>query len=109
MRRRRSRPPPSASARFPDQFCPRTCCARPDGRKDNAPPQGDVSQLIDLSRYELPRNHSDDSRARMAFNIGALVLLVSLAAVAAIDVVHIEKIERCAPDWKYGFTANVDH
>ena len=90
-------------------FRPRTCCAQPDGRKDDAPPQGDVSQLIDLSRYELPRNYSDDSRARMAFNIGALVLLVSLAAVAAIDVVHIEKIERCAPDWKYGFTANVDH
>ena len=90
-------------------FRPRKSNAQGDRRRDNVPPHGDVSQLIDISRYELPRNRSDDFRARTAVNIAALVLLVSLAAVAAIDVVHIEKIERFAPGWQYGFSANVDH
>jgi hypothetical protein len=75
--------------------------------RDNAAPQADISRLIDLSRYELPTNRSDDFRARMAANGAALVLLVTLVAVAAIDVIDIEKIERCAPGSQCRFTANL--
>jgi hypothetical protein len=89
-------------------FRPRPYCARHDRHGDNAAPQADISRSIDLSRYELPTNPSDDFRARMVANVAALVLLVTLVAVAAIDVVDIEKIERCAPGRQCGFTANAD-
>jgi hypothetical protein len=67
--------------------------------------EGDISRLIDLSRYEVPANRSDDFRARMAVNIVALFLLVTLAAAAAIDVVDIEEIKQCSPAWQCGAAA----
>ena len=66
-----------------------------------APPDGDICSSLDLSRYEVKR--ADHFRRKIATNVAALVLLVTLAAAAAVDVVDIKMIESCAPAWQCGF------
>jgi hypothetical protein len=90
------------------EFRPGKSGARPDRGQDKAPSDGDISRLIDLSRYERPTSHSDAFRARMAVNIAVLVLLVTLAVAAAADVVDIESLERGAPSWQLGFAAKAN-
>jgi hypothetical protein len=88
------------------EFRPRKSGARRGNADQKTPLDSDISRLIDLSRYEAPTNHSDNFHSKMVINIAALVLLVTLAAVAAADVVDMEVIERGAPPWQWGFAAN---
>jgi hypothetical protein len=73
----------------------------PRGTCHEARPDDDIWSSLDLSRYEVKR--PDHSRVRMAANVAALVLIVTLAAAAAVDVVDIKLIESCAPAWQCGF------
>ena len=65
-------------------------------RKDNTGSDEDICRLLDLSRYEMPRESPDDFRKRMIANLAALVLLTTFASLAAVDVYDIARIERCA-------------
>jgi hypothetical protein len=67
----------------------------------------DVSELLDLSRYELC-DHSrhdpdsrksglDDFRHRMRVNIAALIFVVALAGLAAADVLKLEEAQMSCP------------
>jgi hypothetical protein len=76
-------------------FRPRTLTGSRD-RKDIIRSDEDICRLFDLSRYEMRRESSDDFRRRMVANLAALVLLTTFAALAAVDVYDIARMERCA-------------
>ena len=76
-------------------FRPRTLTGS-RGRKDNTRSDEDICRLFDLSRYEMRRESHDDFRKRMIINLAALILLTTFAALAAVDVYDIARIERCA-------------
>lgn len=76
-------------------FRPRTLTGRGD-RKNNTCPDENLCRLIDLSRYEMRRERTEDFRKRMVANLAALALLTTFAALAAVDVYDIVRIERCA-------------
>ena len=77
-------------------FRPRALTGGRD-RKDNRRSGEDICRLLDLSRYEMRRESSpDDFRKRMIANLAALILLITFASLAAIDVYNIARIERCA-------------
>ncbi|WP_084306075.1 hypothetical protein [Bradyrhizobium sp. ARR65] len=84
-------------------FRPRTLIGSRD-RKDNARSDEDICRLFDLSRYEMRRESPDDFRKRMVANFAALVLLTTFAAVAAVDVYGIARIERCAQPSECGLS-----
>jgi hypothetical protein len=44
----------------------------------------------------MRRESQDDFRKRMIINLAALILLTTFAALAAVDVYDIARIERCA-------------
>ncbi|WP_024516293.1 hypothetical protein [Bradyrhizobium sp. Tv2a-2] len=75
-------------------FRPRTFGSR--DRKDKTRFEEDICRLLDLSRFEMRRECPDDFRKRMVANLAALVLLTTFAALAAVDVYDIARIERCA-------------
>ena len=74
---------------------PRTLTGSRD-RKDIIRSDEDICRLFDFSRYEMRRESSDDFRRRMVANLAALVLLTTFAALAAVDVYDIARMERCA-------------
>jgi hypothetical protein len=76
-------------------FRPRRLTGSRD-RKDNTGSDQDICRLFDLSRYEMRRDSQDDFRKRMVVNLTALILLTTFAALAAVDVYNIARIERCA-------------
>jgi hypothetical protein len=84
-------------------FCPRTLTGSRD-RKDNTHSDEDICRLFDLSQYVMRRESPDDFRKRMVANLVALVLLTTFAAVAAVDVYDIARIERCAQPSECGLS-----
>jgi hypothetical protein len=85
-------------------FRPRTLTGSRD-RKDNARPDEDICRLLDLSRYEMRRESPDDFRKKMVANLAALVLLITFATLAAVDVYNIARIERCARPLECGLSS----
>ena len=73
----------------------RTLTGRRD-RKDDACRDENLRRLLDLSRYEMRRESPDDFRKKMVANLAALVLLTTLATLAAVDFYNIAQIEACA-------------
>jgi len=84
-------------------FRPQTLTGSRD-RKDNTRSDEDICRLFDLSRYELRQERPDDFRRRMVANLAALVLLTTFAALAAVDVYDIARIERCAQSLECGLS-----
>jgi hypothetical protein len=82
-------------------FRPRTLTGSRD-RKDIIRSDEDICRLFDFSRYEMRRESSDDFRRRMVANLAALVLLTTFAALAAVDVYDIARMERCAQSLECG-------
>jgi uncharacterized membrane protein YdfJ with MMPL/SSD domain len=82
-------------------FRPRTLTGSRD-RKDIIRSDEDICRLFDFSRYEMRRESSDDFRRRMVANLAALVLLTTFAALAAVDVYDIARMERCAQTLECG-------
>jgi hypothetical protein len=64
-------------------------------RKDNPRSNEDICRLLDLSRYEMRREGLGDFRKRMIANLAALLLLITFASLAAVDVHRIARSERC--------------
>jgi hypothetical protein len=73
-------------------------------RKDNARRDGNICQLLDLSRYEMRRESPDDFRKKMVANLAALVLLTTFVTLAAVDVYNIARIEECAQHSECGLS-----
>jgi hypothetical protein len=73
-------------------FRPRALLAGGD-RNDNPRSDENICRLLDLSRYEMRRERPDDFRKKMIANFAALILLITFASLAAVDVYNIE---RCA-------------
>jgi hypothetical protein len=84
-------------------FRPQTLTGSRD-RKDNTRSDEDICRLFDLSRYKLRQERPDDFRRRMVANLAALVLLTTFAALAAVDVYDIARIERCAQSLECGLS-----
>ena len=85
------------------QFRPRNALHSPELRK--APlaarhRQLDTSpELLDLSRYDQPRDEPDDFRHRMLANIAAFAFTVALAAIGiwlAMSIADLRKTQDCA-------------
>jgi hypothetical protein len=55
----------------------------------------DMDPLLDLSRYEWPRRHTEDYKSRMVENVAAVILLSALVAVATFDFIDLEKSQHC--------------
>jgi hypothetical protein len=63
-----------------------------NGKAGNAPPAND------LSRYERPRDESDDFRHRMLANVAALAFTVALTAIGiwlAVSIADLRKTQDC--------------
>ena len=66
-------------------------------RHDSTPEPVELSRL-DLSRYEQPREETDDFRHRMLANIAAFAFTVALTAVAiwlAMSIADLRKTQDC--------------
>jgi hypothetical protein len=62
--------------------------------------EADVVQLLDLSKYEKPRETSDEFKARMTENMAALIVLGVFISIAATDFIAIEQLQRGATIWE---------
>jgi len=83
------------------QFRPRTP-AQPPAWRGNAvglPQREDkLSEQLDLSRYERPRDEPDDFRQRMLANIAAFAFTVALTAVGiwlAMSIADLRRTQDC--------------
>jgi hypothetical protein len=74
------------------------------GRKDDARRDGNICQLLDLSRYEMRRESRDDFRKKVVANLAALVLLTTFVTLDAVDVYNIARIEGCAQHSECGLS-----
>jgi hypothetical protein len=77
---------------------PETQSRRHSGRVS----ESDVVQLLDLSKYEKPRQNPDEYKARMTENIAALIVLGLLVGIATTDFSDIEQLQQCATAWHCG-------
>lgn len=83
------------------QFRPRTP-AQPPALSGNAvglPQREDkLSEQLDLSRYERPRDEPDDFRQRMLANIAAFAFTVALTAIGiwlAMSIADLRRTQDC--------------
>ena len=79
------------------KFRPRTS-AHPPPRRDNAVPAEAQPAANDLSRYEQPRDESDDFRHRMLANLAAFAFTVALTAIGiwlAVSIADLRKTQDC--------------
>jgi hypothetical protein len=58
-----------------------------------------IVRLLDLSKYERPRETPDEFKVQMRQNIVALMVLGVLIGIAATDFSDIEQVQRCAIIW----------
>jgi hypothetical protein len=77
----------------------------PKPNAESEKPAGDVSEtnvvrLLDLSKYERPREPPDEFKARMTENLAALVVLGVFIGIAATDVIAIEQLQHRATIWE---------
>ena len=94
------------------KFRPRTSARPPGGREESDParatniktpntktPNTSTSPAAsDLSRYERPRDESDDFRHRMLANVAALAFTVALTAIGiwlAVSIADLRKTQDC--------------
>jgi hypothetical protein len=54
-----------------------------------------IVRLLDLSKYERPREAPDEFKARMRENLAALIALGLLVGIAATDFTDIEQLQHC--------------
>jgi hypothetical protein len=59
------------------------------------PNTADIAPLLDLSKYERPRQKPDEFKLRMTENIAALIVLGLLIGIATTDFSDIEQIQQC--------------
>lgn len=76
------------------KFRPRTPAAR---RQAERASDNDIDHLIDLSKFEAPKPDRDEFRTRMAENIAAAVVLCTLAAIGAVDLIDLERLQHAWP------------
>lgn len=79
----------------------------PAARGESSKPADDISgtnvvRLLDLSKYEKPRETTDEFKMRMRENIAALIVLGLLVGIAATDFTDIEQAQRCESVWDCG-------
>jgi hypothetical protein len=75
------------------------------GRHAREDSDGNIVRLLDLSKYERPREAPeapDEFKRRMRENIAALIVLGVLVGVAATDLSDIEQRQRCTIVWDCG-------
>jgi hypothetical protein len=63
------------------------------------PNTADVARLLDLSKYERPRQKPDEFKVRMTENVAALIVLGLLIGIAATDFSDIEQLQQCTTTW----------
>jgi hypothetical protein len=63
------------------------------------PNTANVTRLLDLSKYERPRQKPDEFKVRMTENIAALIVLGLLIGVATTDFSDIEQLQQCTTTW----------
>lgn len=85
------------------EFRPRNALHSPELRKAHQTARhrqlNPSPQLIDLSRYDEPRDAPDDFRHRMLANIAAFAVTVALAAIGiwlAMSIADLRKTQECA-------------
>jgi hypothetical protein len=79
------------------KFRPRTSAHLP-ARRDNSAPARAQPAANDLSRYEQPRDDSDDFRHRMLANLAAFAFTVALTAIGiwlAVSIADLRKTQDC--------------
>ena len=77
------------------KFRPRTS-AHPPGRHEQPAPV--LPAANDLSRYERPRDESDDFRHRMLANVAALAFTIALTAIGiwlAVSIAELRRTQDC--------------
>ena len=83
------------------QFRPRTPAQPPawSGHAVGLPQREDkLSESLDLSRYERPRDEPDDFRQRMLANIAAFAFTVALTAIGiwlAMSIADLRRTQDC--------------
>ena len=59
--------------------------------------EADLGRLLDLSKYERPREKPEEFKARMTENIAALIALGVLVGVATTCFNDVDQLQHCAP------------
>ena len=84
------------------KFRPRTSAHPPGGAEESDPAKAPNTKTSpaasDLSRYERPRDESDDFRHRMLANVAALAFTVALTAIGiwlAVSIADLRKTQDC--------------
>jgi len=82
------------------KFRPRTSAHPPTQREEGDVAKASNASLAakDLSRYERPRDESDDFRHRMLANVAALAFTVALTAIGiwlAVSIADLRKTQDC--------------
>jgi hypothetical protein len=83
------------------QFRPRAPSQPPTSRADAvglADRENKLSESLDLSRYERPREEPDDFRQRMLANIAAFAFTVALTAIGiwlAMSIADLRRTQDC--------------
>jgi hypothetical protein len=70
-------------------------------RHDRDVSEADIVRLLDLSKYERPREAPDEFKARMTENMAALIVLGVFIGIATTDFNAIEQFQHGATIWEF--------